>query len=870
MKLLERTGFLDTLTGYAQDARQGSGRLVLVSGESGMGKTALVEAFQQQLDQARWLWGACDGLLTPRPLGPLFDIGPQAGGELAVLCRQGAARDQLFTAFLAELGAPGPLTVVVIEDLHWADEATTDLLSYLGRRLARIPALILATYRDEEIAADHPLRTVLGDLATQRCTRRMGLPPLSLAAVAALAADHETAAAHEMDAAELHRITGGNPFYVSEILEAGWPPIPPTVRDAVGARLARATPSARQVAETASVVRGRVELALLTAAMSGVGSPADIDESLDTGLLVADGQDVRFRHELVRLAVEASIPPHRTAELHKRLLTALEDRGGADPAVLAHHAEGAGDTAAVGRHAPEAARRSAALGSHREAAAQFERALRSAPGGDRAALAVLHEGLAGEYGFLDRWEENERELRTALALHRELGDLEAAGRILRLLSTTLWRLCRGAESDQASAEALAVLETVPPGAELAWAYASRGADHVISGRLDEAEKVLVLARDLTGRLGDTGAACYTLNVTGHLLMAQGQDGREPLQQALDLALAAGQPESAARAYMGLHEFSVRLGEFGAAERTFAEALPYAEDLELGVFKACLLGWRCWALLAQDQWDEAEQIARQSLAWPNLSPVNSLNPLRVLGLIRGRGSDDQGAWELLDKALTLATALGEADMLVPVHTARAELHWLAGRPGRAAGEAATALDRAAGRVDPWTTGTAAIWLLRLGASAALPAAPPGGLPEPVTREAAGDWKGAADAWAALGRPYDAALARLFSGDETGLREAHSTFESLGARATAAVARRRMRELGLRAIPRGPRRSTRSGPAGLTAREQEVLVLVSEGLADREISERTVNHHVSSVLAKIGVSSRTAAAREAARMGLEPAD
>jgi predicted ATPase len=146
MELLERTPFLETLTGYAQDARQGSGRLVLVSGESGMGKTALAEAFQQQLGQARWLWGACDGLLTPRPLGPLFDIGPQAGGELAVLCRQGAARDQLFTAFLAELEAPGPLTVVVIEDLHWADEATTDLLSYLGRRLGRRPALVLATY----------------------------------------------------------------------------------------------------------------------------------------------------------------------------------------------------------------------------------------------------------------------------------------------------------------------------------------------------------------------------------------------------------------------------------------------------------------------------------------------------------------------------------------------------------------------------------------------------------------------------------------------------------------------------------------------------------------------------------------------------
>src|SRR6185437_4108286 len=132
MELLERASFLDALAGYATEARHGSGRLVLVSGESGIGKTALAEAFQAQLHGARWLWGACDGLLTPRPLGPLFDIAAQAGGRLLQLCGQGAARDQLFGAFLAELDSPAPLTVTVIEDVHWADEATLDLLRFAG------------------------------------------------------------------------------------------------------------------------------------------------------------------------------------------------------------------------------------------------------------------------------------------------------------------------------------------------------------------------------------------------------------------------------------------------------------------------------------------------------------------------------------------------------------------------------------------------------------------------------------------------------------------------------------------------------------------------------------------------------------------
>src|ERR1700754_4552233 len=173
MDLLEREPFLTELTEYAHGARQGDGRLILISGESGIGKTALVDAFHQRDREGpagtdRWLWGACDGLLTPRPLGPLFDLAAQAGGELAQLCDQGAPRDRLFAATLAELDRPDRLTVVVLEALHWADEATIDLLSLLGRRVTRMRVLVLATFRDDELSEDHPLRIVLGDLATQR------------------------------------------------------------------------------------------------------------------------------------------------------------------------------------------------------------------------------------------------------------------------------------------------------------------------------------------------------------------------------------------------------------------------------------------------------------------------------------------------------------------------------------------------------------------------------------------------------------------------------------------------------------------------------------------------------------------------------
>jgi AAA ATPase domain len=406
MELLERGPSLAVLAACAAEAGRGDGRLVMIGGEAGVGKTALLERFRRELPDARWFWGACDGLFTPRPLGPLYDLADQLGGELLDLCARGAEREELFRALLRQAAAPGPLNVIVVEDVHWADEATIDLLRFAGRRLRETAVLLIVTYRDDDLGPEDPLRVALGELARQRTTRRISLAPLSADAVRALASGSD------LEAAALYRLTGGNPFYVTEVLQAGMADVPASARDAVLARAAGLGGGARRVLEVAALIGARVEPRLLDAA------PPDVDQLLTCGLLAADGGGLRFRHEIARLAVEQAIPVHRRAAIHGRILAALCSSGSQDDARLAFHAEGADDAAAVLRYAPAAARRAAGLGSHREAVAQYERALRFAAYTDDITVAGLYDDLIDELRLLDRVEEAADASTRALELWR--------------------------------------------------------------------------------------------------------------------------------------------------------------------------------------------------------------------------------------------------------------------------------------------------------------------------------------------------------------------------------------------------------------------------------------------------------------------
>ena len=853
MALLERDVPLTALAGYAGEARRGEGRIVLVAGEAGVGKSALLEQFAAGLAGARWYWGACDGLFTPRPLGAFLDIAGQLGGRLGRLDQAQAPRDELFSALLDELGAPGGLRVLVLEDIHWADEATLDLLRFLARRIREIPVLIVATYREDELGVSYPLRVALGEFAVQRCTRRIELGPLSPGAVEIMAAGSG------LDAAELFSVTGGNPFYVAEVMQTGLDRVPQSARDAVLARAARLGPPARGVLNVASLIGGTVEPWLLERAAGT--SPETVDELADAGLLIPEGTALRFRHEIARRAVEEAIPGHRRPAIHARILAVLRDTGCEDHARLAFHAEAAGDRSAALHHATLAGRQAVELGSHREAAVQYQRALRFADGEPLPALAARYDELADELRMIDSLGDAADAHQRALELWRETGDRLREGDSLRRFSGALWRLCRGREAAAAAADALRTLEPLGPTTELADAYATVAGFEVNEMRFAEAITLAQRAREIARQLGSYRVQSVALVYEAQAAWSAGQDWQALLREALAVALDHGAVSQAGFAYTNLHELNCAIRRYAESGRYYLDGVAFCEEHDLGTYLSCLQGVRTATLDRLGRWDEAVALSGIALRRVLASPVNRMIPLGTLGRIRARRGEP-GAWEYLDEAMAAADGTGEPNYVTPARLGRAEAHWLAGELAAARHEAGLA-DQVPDGADPWLSGESAVWLRRTGSAAG----PRRGVAEPYRLQLGGDWRSAAKLWDEMGCPYDAALALLDAAEEAALRQALDICQDLAATATARVVRRVMRKQGIRSIPAGHRAATREHPLGLTRREREVLDLICAGRTNAEIaahlviSAKTVDHHVSAVLAKLGVRTRQAAAEAA---------
>jgi DNA-binding CsgD family transcriptional regulator/tetratricopeptide (TPR) repeat protein len=865
--LLERDQHVQVLDEALRQAAAGHGRVTVVSGEAGIGKTSLVEHFLDQCQpMPRARWGACEALFTPRPLGPLYDIAQQTQAPLRALLDGEANRATLFAAVFDDL-AQGPVpAVVVIEDIHWADEATLDLIKYLARRIHRLPALLILTYRDDELSRDHPLRLVLGDLPA-RDVCRLRLAPLSEAAVAVLARQANRRAG------ELYRATGGNPFFLREALASDAPGVPPSVSDAVLAQVARRSAEAQLLLELVAVVPTRVEWEVVEAvsAAGAVAYGAGLEECLAAGMLHQEGSAVGYRHELARQAVEDALVPARRRILHGEVLRVLLERGDEQTSLarLVHHAMQAEESAQVLRFAPEAARQASAQGAHREAAAYYRHALAYADMLPAAQRAEVLDGLSNECSLIGQTEEAVQTVMAELAIWRALDHSERVGHALRRLSRLSWHQGRNAEAERYGTAAVELLETLPPGHELAMAYANISQLRMVVS--DTAQTVLWGGRaiELAERLDDDETMCYALITVGACVYCAGDEGgRSKLERGLQLALDHGHEEQVARAYVNLIDIELKHRDHMRAEGYIRDGMAYCAEHDLDSWSQELrLGWAS-VRLDQGDWAGAAEEAAAVLGVPSAAAVSRIPALIVLGLVRARRGDP-GAEAVLDEARDLALATGEMQCIAPMAAARAEWRWLQGKPMQCMVEARVGVEVAVGLERPWYVGEVAIWLWRGGGGC--PASEE--LAAPYALQVAGDWRAAAALWERLGCPYEQALA-LLNGDETAQRAALALFERLGAAPAAEIARQRLRDAGARGLPRGPRPATQANPQSLTNRQLEVLRLLAEGLRNPEIAARlsttpkTVEHHVSAVLAKLEARSRAEAVRAAYQLGLIP--
>jgi DNA-binding CsgD family transcriptional regulator len=862
MELLERDTQGEQLQHLLTEAAERRGRLLLLGGEAGAGKTVLVRRFALTgRRDVRTLIGACDPVSTPRPLGPLLDMADMLDGEVEPLLQANVAADRVFRAFRAELAAAASPSLIVLEDAQWADAATLDLIRFLGRRLDALPALLIVTYRDDEVGPRHPLRIVLGDLAPSPSVHRMTLPPLSPDAVGRLAQGSG------LDPAELYRRTSGNPFFVTEVLASGAAGIPPTVRDTVLARAARLPPAGLSVLETAAVIGARIEPWLLEAVVPSLDA---VDACLAGGMLSVDDDLFTFRHELARQAILETLSPHRAASLHRRVLDALQSRavGETDPGRVARVAEMAGEqNDIVVTYALEAARRAKAVGAHREAAAQYARTLSAADSLSPTTRAAILEEAAREYAAVDQLTDAIQAGKDAITIWRTAGDRLRQSENESLLAMYLVSAGRNVEGEQANRAAIDILADLPEGLQHGRAYRVQASLHMLNGDYADAVAWGERAIGLAEPAGDTETLVAAYRAVGTaLLLAGDEHGRDHLERSVCLARDAGFDEHAATALGNLASAYGERYQFRLADQYLTEAIAYCAERDLDRQHLYMLAWQALSCLHQGRWGEATEAAAAVLHHPSPAAISRIMALIARGRVRARRGDPE-VWPALDEALALAAPTNALQRIAPVRAARAEAAWLAGDRDRTAAEARAAYDLAVELEHPWHAGELAYWLWKCGDLAACPpcAATPWAL------QIAGDVEVAAARWRELGCPYEAARALGDSNDEEVLKRAFDVFEGMGARPASMAISRRLRDQGARGILRGPRPSTRANPAGLTTRELEVLRLIAEGLRNAEIAHRltlsakTVDHHVSAVLGKLGARTRTEAARMAARLG-----
>ncbi len=854
-RLLEREAEVELLTSMAERVRGGCGAVALVRGEAGIGKTSLLRAVR---DRARvpFYVGRCEPLSVPEPLGPLHEL-VSAAGAPGALESVGGDRRSLARSLQAAVTSGGP-AIAAVEDAHWADPATLDVVRVLARRAEDVPMGLVVTLRDDELAANQPLGVLIGDLATDPEIVRVALAALSEDAVRELAGDGGA------DVGPIVRVTGGNPFLVVEMLAAA-ETVPVSVRDATLARVARLGPEAKGVVEVAAVVGQRVQAGLLEELVPG--HEGAVKEALARGVLTDDGVMFGFRHELTRRAIEEALSAPRRAALHGVVARFLARKSGGDHARIAHHAEAAGLGELASRHAVLAAGEAEHVGALLEAGLQLDRALRVGKGLPAEVRIDLLIRYARNMNFAGRrLEEALVASEQAAVLADTSNDWAASGRARSVMSAALWSLDRLQEARTAAADAVSLLEGTGDDHELARARAAHVRIEAVAFDPAQAIEAGACALEAAAAAGLDEARIDTLI---SLALAHGHRG-DPraigmLEQARSEAQQAGTAIQVIRAHVNAVSVASDAREGTYADRVVNDALRLFADFDTAIPRQYLLVVHARTLLDRGRYmDALARVEEGRGDWHGGLVIADA----IEALVHARRGEHEPR-EQLEAALAQLEGVPPGWRHLFLSAALAEVAWLEGDLARGREHARAGLGAPFAAQLSRPAGDTLLWAARCGETAtwdddAVP------LPEPIRLELVGDWRAAIGAWSAVDAPYEAALAAL-PGDERAARSAIATLKRLGA-SGAARAFARERELRGGTALRGPRASTLANAAGLTQREQEVLSVLAGGATNPEIaaalhlSDRTVAHHVSAILSKLGAPTRTAAVSAAREAGL----
>jgi DNA-binding CsgD family transcriptional regulator len=862
MELIERDVFLALLQTQFQNISE-EGHCVLLTGDAGIGKTALIKAFcKRQRGDCKIYLGACDALFTPRPLAPLYDIILQVNSSLWTGSHTIEERSELFGRFFHELANQNQKTLIVFEDIHWADEATLDFIKFFARRISQLKCLFILTYRDDEIHPQHPLRNVLGDLSPDTFSR-IQLTALSREAVYRLAGEKG------YDAENVYNISGGNPFYLNEILASYSPGVPENIKDAILAVYDRQEEGTKNAWQICSVIPEGLEIKRFTKIKESWDQA--IDHCFAVNILVVKNDKIVFKHELYRRTIENSLSPFKRIVLNKKMLelflNSFEEEGEIERIV--HYAKNANENKLVVKYAPLAAKQAASVGAHIEASKLFLTAIEYSDGNDPDQLVEFYEAYSYECYLTNQIEEAIIFQGKALKIWKEKDLVEQAGNSLWILSRLWWYDGNRDHAEKYAIEAIDMLLSQPDSKAKAMAFSNMSQLKMLSEEIAECIEWGNKAIEIATKIKDDETLCHALNTLGSSqwkVQASAETGKRLLMESLDIALKNSFQEHAARAYSNIIYNCVTVKEYDLANQFLEDGINYCGERDLDSSNNYKLSLNSRILLETGDWEQAASIAKNLLQNPLQPGTIKMGPRIILATIKIRRGEPDGLLQL-QGAKPIAFKTKEHQRIVPVMIAALEYEWLTSKEIITEEELQIVHDLVKKVDNIYLNSEFDFWLQKARKrNTGLRE-----LYEPYKLLKAGKARMAADAWEKIGCPFEKAFA-LFEGNEDDKRSALSIFLQLGAVAVYEKAKMEMRAGGIKKIPRGLRESTKSNPAQLTNRELDVLNLLQKGVQNKEIagtlfiSPKTADHHISNIFFKLDVNSRSKAVAEAVRLGI----